>query len=130
MWTVFWMNSVSSAAAAADRWTFTSFDVPGAVSNAALGINGDGAVVGVYLDSAAKQHGFLLSGGTFTTIDYPGAISTQASAINSHGDIVGYHTDVAGMPGGSSRAYLLRQRIFTDTHHTRHFNTLPLRITD
>jgi probable HAF family extracellular repeat protein len=56
--------------------TFTSFDFPGATSTTAWGINADGAVVGAYVDSAGKQHGFLLSGGDFTTIDYPGALST------------------------------------------------------
>ena len=128
--TILSMAVLSSAGRAADRWTFTPFDVPGSVSNAAFGLNGDGAVVGTFLDGVGKQHGYLLSGGTFTTIDYPGAMATQAVGISSNGDIVGYHQDASGMPGGGYRGYLLRQGNFTDINHPTHLNTMPTRITD
>src|SRR5690349_14258750 len=88
---------LSGTVVAADN--YISFDVPGAATTGAQGINADGAVVGFYVDSGGNQHGFLLSGGTFTTIDYPGALSTVARGINAQGDIVGVHIDTAGLPG-------------------------------
>ena len=110
--------------------TFTSFDFPGATTTGASGINADGAVVGFYVDSAGKTHGYLLSGGTFTSIDYPGALATTTGGINSQGDIVGSHVDAAGLPGGGSRGFLLRQGVFTDVNFPGHLNTIPVRITD
>lgn len=50
---------------------FTSIDFPDATQ--AQGVNPGGEVVGLYVDSHGKQHGFLLSGGNFSSIDYPGA---------------------------------------------------------
>ena len=109
--------------------TFTSFDYPGATSTSASGINADGAVVGAYVDSASKQHGFLLSGGNFTSIDYAGAIATDARGINDQGDIVGTHVDAAGMPGGGLHGYLLQQGAFTAVDYPGHLNTIAQRIT-
>jgi len=51
---------------------FTSIDFPGAVLTQPQGINPGGEIVGLYKDTAGKQHGFLLSSGQFTSIDYPG----------------------------------------------------------
>jgi uncharacterized membrane protein len=42
---------------------FTTIDVPGATSTAAIGMNELGDIVGGYLDEAAVFHGFLLPGG-------------------------------------------------------------------
>jgi uncharacterized membrane protein len=119
-----------SLGAAEAAETFTSFDAPGSTSTTAWGINDDGAVVGVYLDSAGKRHGFLLGGGTFTTINYPGALETAARAINSQGDIVGIHIDTAGLPGGGDLGFLLQQGVFRDVNYPRHMNTIPARIND
>lgn len=110
--------------------TYISFDVPGATTTGAQGINAADAVVGFYVDSAGKQHGFLLSGGTFTTIDYPGALSTGARGINNQGDIVGVHVDATGLPGGGSRGWLLQHGTFQDMNYPGHMNTIPVKITD
>jgi probable HAF family extracellular repeat protein len=110
--------------------TYITFDVPGAIATVAQGVNAEGAVVGVYSDSAGKQHGFLLSGGSFTTIDYPGALSTSARGINSQGDIVGVHIDATGLPGGGNRGWLLQQGAFKDVNYPGHMNTIPIKITD
>src|SRR5437868_4491017 len=102
--------SFSPAIAQRRTATFTSFDVPGATSTTPWGINADGAVVGIYVDSAAgKEHGFLLSGGTFTTIDYPSALATRLRGLNAQGDIVGFHIDTQGLPGNGNRGCLLHQ---------------------
>jgi len=129
---IFWATAwaFGTAWAAQRPSIFTSFDVPGATSTTAWGINADGAVVGAYVDSAGKQHGFLLSAGDFTTIDYPGALSTSARAINAQGDIAGNHVDVTGLPGGGSRGYLLRQGVIIDVNYPGHMNTIPQRIND
>ena len=74
-------------ASAARPPEFTSIDFPGAVLTNAQGINPGGEIVGFYLDTAGKQHGFLLSGGNFTSIDYPGAIVTGARGINPGGTL-------------------------------------------
>jgi hypothetical protein len=50
---------------------FTQIDVPGSVFTIANGINPQGDIVGAYVDSSGRLHGFLLSKGRFTTIDPP-----------------------------------------------------------
>lgn len=63
-----------------------------ALQTVASGINPAGRVVGRYVDSVGRQHGFLLSAGQFTTIDFPGAVATSANGISPSGDIVGNYT--------------------------------------
>jgi probable HAF family extracellular repeat protein len=109
---------------------FVSFDFPGARSTSALGVSADRAVVGGYVDSSGKQHGFLWSGGRFVPVDYPGSVSTWAYGINSAGEIVGYHIDTLGLPGGGYRGFLLRGGSFSDVNTPDHLNTMPIRITD
>lgn len=41
-------------------YRFVSIDYPGATSTQTVGINSSGNIVGAYVDSAGKQHGFLL----------------------------------------------------------------------
>jgi uncharacterized membrane protein len=115
-------------ASGADR--YISFDVPGATTTAAQGVNDHGAVVGAYVDASGKQHGFLLDGGNYTTIDYSGAISTGARGINNNGDIVGVHIDAMGLPGGGNRGFLLRQGSFSDVNYPGHLNTIPVKVKD
>src|SRR5260221_1017862 len=89
---------LSSATAMAQRsWQFISFDPPGSAATNADGINVNGDVVGWYMDSAGKQHGYVLSAGSFTAIDYPGSAAAIARAINDRGDIVGTHVGNAAL---------------------------------
>src|SRR5262249_16984001 len=124
--------SISACAVvAADRQAaFSSFDYPGATATAPYAINANGDVVGFYVDSAGKQHGFLLSGGSFTSIDYAGAIATSGMGINDQGDIVGTHVDVPGQPGGGVHGWVLRQGVFTAVDYPGHLNTITQRITN
>src|SRR5690349_13205241 len=100
-YSVLCVTALSCATAMAQRtWEFISFDPPGATATNADGINTNGDVVGWYMDSAGKQHGYVLRAGNFTTIDYAGASATIARAINDQGDIVGTHVGDPTLPGG------------------------------
>jgi len=56
-------------------------------------VNPEGQIVGFFVDSSQKTHGFLLTKRGFTSIDYPDAVATQARGINPEGDIVGFFVD-------------------------------------
>ena len=71
-----------------EKGTFSTIEVPGALSTAALGMNNRGQIVGFY-EAGETNHGFLLDQGIFTTIDVPGAALTAAFGINARGLIVG-----------------------------------------
>jgi Divergent InlB B-repeat domain/FG-GAP-like repeat len=109
----------------------TSFEFPGAVSTSAFGINDAGQIVGSYVDSSGREHGFLKTGSTFTTIDYPGAntTTTRATGINNSGTIVGcYYTFVA--PGACYYGFMLSGGTFTTITSPGSFNTTPAGIND
>jgi len=76
------------AGVAAQTYTYTTIDVPGATSSLAYGINDLTHIVGSFRDSAGV-HGFLRKNRGITVIDFPGASSTVARAINNRGQIVG-----------------------------------------
>lgn len=95
----------------AQQYNYSTIDVPcdsaaptncpngTAKQTAAEGINPGGDIVGVFVDGAGVQHGFLLSRGAFTVIDVPGSLMgvegslpTSANGINPAGDIVGNFT--------------------------------------
>lgn len=76
---------------------FTAIDPPGSGSgaNRAVGINGKGEIVGVFVKGGATL-GYLLSGGRFTEIQYPQATATAAYDITGQGEILGRWNDAAG----------------------------------
>ena len=76
-------------AKAAVSYSFTIFDVPGAVSTSAVSINASGQVAGNYTDGSDGTHGFVYGNGAYTTIDVPGAVSTSAVSINASGQVAG-----------------------------------------
>jgi len=81
---------------------YALLDLPSYVKwSDARDINRSGEIVGFFVDSANKTHGFLFRKGEFTTIDFPGAdvVSTQARGINPQGDIVGFYVskDASGV---------------------------------
>ena len=90
----------SASAFAQTTFTFTQLDVPGSVSTEADGINAPGQIIGFFVDSAGKQHGFLHQGATFTQLDFPGATATRTAGINNSGVIAGSFTDAAGVQHG------------------------------
>ena len=89
---------------------FASIDVPGAVGTFARAINSSGDIVGMYLDSAFNERGFLLHAGAFTLLDFPGAERTEANGINSNGDVVGSYLPAGG---NDFHGFLFRNGTFT-----------------
>lgn len=84
--------ALSPLSANAATYTFTTIDVPGAISTAVFGINGNGQIVGDFSKSVGSVQGFIYDAGTFTTINVPSpATSTIAAGINNSGQIVGWY---------------------------------------
>jgi len=74
---------------AADSYTFSVIELPGAAETVANGIDMLGRVVGHYQNDTGT-HGFLLEpDGALVTIDFPGARWTAAFGVNNAGQIVG-----------------------------------------
>jgi uncharacterized membrane protein len=73
---------------------YSLLDLPKyAVDSGAWDVNPSGAIVGFYLDSSNKVHGFLLNSAGFTSIEFPGAgvVFTEARGIDPEGNIVGFY---------------------------------------
>jgi hypothetical protein len=94
--------------------TLSQFDAPGAGTASFQGtyaqdINGDGVIVGYFLDSNNVYHGFVRSaGGTITVFDVPGAGSgayqgTQGVGISNRGWITGDFIDSNNVDHGFLR---------------------------
>src|SRR5713101_3236849 len=94
-----------AASSEASTLTFTTIDHPAALSDDGtllFGVNGNGEIVGSYLDAVTfNRHSFSYIGGVFTPLDYPSASSTAASDISNSGQIVGTYFD-----GNSSHGFL------------------------
>jgi hypothetical protein len=75
---------------------FTAVNFPKSSGTQAIGINDNGDVVGLYLDSAGAQHGFVKKGKKYTSIDVTGDTSSEAWAINNKGQIAVFAITSAG----------------------------------
>lgn len=89
--------NVSHGFSSPDGHTFTTFDVPGAKSTIAAGVNTAGVISGVWTDAANANHGFIYSGGSFTSIDFPSATNTTAIGINDSNEVAGFYEDAANV---------------------------------
>jgi hypothetical protein len=101
-----------------DGNTFTTIDVPGAVSTQLEGINDAGVVVGNYSNCsenslACLPHGFVYAGGQFTTLDVPGATTTSAEGINNSGVIVGDYENCVTVSSCAGHGFIYAGGIFT-----------------
>ena len=105
---------------------FTALDYPGANLSAAVDINEENQIVGVFNTPDANEHGYFLNKGVFTTLDFPDAQSqfpaflniggdiytrtdftaTQPTGMNDHGDFVGFIAAGYNAPDGSFAGYL------------------------
>jgi hypothetical protein len=77
-------------------------DPPGAIKSYATGINDLGDIVGLWVTSDGKQHGYVTGddGHSFTQIDVPGATSTIARGLDAGTMTVGGYQDAAGVRHG------------------------------
>jgi Protein of unknown function (DUF3466) len=75
------------------RGAFRFFDVSGATSTHAQGINDFGEVVGYYADAGGTSHGFVRFLRFVKRVDVPGAMQTYANGINDFNAIVGTYLD-------------------------------------
>ena len=108
---------------------YATIDVPGAIRTSPQGINSKGDISGGFVDSAGRQHAFLLSDGVFTKIDYPGAEYTDARGLNSRGEIVGAYR-MPLEPSVNRHGYLrTRHGEFLAADFPGHTSTIPQRIT-
>jgi probable HAF family extracellular repeat protein len=81
------------------RGEFTPIDVPDAVSTGAMqngaGINARGEIVGQFVDSLGRVHGFVRDQhGNYEPIDIPGALETRAVGIDDSGNVIGRYRPV------------------------------------
>jgi probable HAF family extracellular repeat protein len=89
-------------------FTYTALDDHSATGGTfAGGINGDGQIVGSYVD-VNGAHGFLYSGGSYITLDDPSG-QTLVYGINISGQIVGEYRDGSGY----SHAFLYSSGSYT-----------------
>jgi hypothetical protein len=66
---------------------FTAINFPKSNGTEAMGINDNGDVVGLYVDSTNVQHGFVKKGTKYTSIDVKGDTKAEAWGINNAGQI-------------------------------------------
>jgi probable HAF family extracellular repeat protein len=95
--------------------TYSTIDVPGAISTECRGTNPSGQIVGWYWDNSSVSHGFLYSQGSFMTIDpVPfGTIYTLAIGINDMGEIVGDWSDSSNNQHG----FLYNSGVYTSVDY-------------
>ena len=72
--------------------------VPSLRESIATGVNAAGLIVGMYLDLASVERGFVNDAGTSSNVDFPGADATQAFGVNDAGEIVGSYFDTILAP--------------------------------
>ena len=121
-------TAVGETEAGRPVYRFRTLDFPGAVSTTANGIAANGDVVGGFVDSANRQHGFRFSNGEFTAIDYPAAALTAARGIAPSGDIVGTYR-LAGEPAVNVHGFLLtKDGEFRPLDYRGSINTIAQRI--
>lgn len=119
---------IFTSTAAAQNYSFSRIEFPGALSTVAWGINAGGDIVGTYTDAGPVYHGFLLRNGNFTAIDFPGADGTDARGIGPGGEIVGNYWS-NDEPIVASHGYRLsRKGVFSEVSYPEHLYTIAQRI--
>ena len=99
---VVWPTASEFHAYKVEDGTYSPLDLPSyVVLSDARDVNPSGEIVGFFIDSSNKNHGFLINNEGFTQIDFPGGdvVFTQALGINPEGNIVGRYMnkDAAGI---------------------------------
>lgn len=93
-----------------EKYSFETFDFPGATATMVAQANDEGTAVGWYVDLSGATHGFIYQDGRFSGYDVPGSANTRLLGINSNGEAVGFYTNAQGYLEG----FRLRNGIRTD----------------
>lgn len=82
-----------AAPAHAQGFTFTTIVAPNSIFTVARAVNSQGDIVGFFIDTSFKRHGYQLSNGSFTQIDFNNDVNrrTEALGLNDAGDAVGVY---------------------------------------
>jgi uncharacterized membrane protein len=86
------------------KCSFQTLNIPAPANNlpVARALNDVGGIVGQYLASDFRSHGFLLYQGKLTTFMFPGSTDTEPRDVNTTGTIVGDY-----IQGGSGHAFMV-----------------------
>ena len=113
----------------ASTYRYETFDVPGATTTIAWGINARGDVVGTYGDASGRFHGFVRQRDGFTAVDYPGAIRTELRGIGPAGDIAGAYARPGELALNNFHGFVLtRHGEFVNVDYAPHTYTIAQRI--
>jgi hypothetical protein len=82
---------------------FHDYDVPGATSTFALGVNNAGDFCGSDIPASGIQSGFVSIGGVVTEFTVPDATTTIAYQINDGNQAAGYYLDASSVAHGFYR---------------------------
>ncbi len=112
-WILLALSLVGPPAARAQSYNFVSIDAGGNYQTELYGINNNGVLTGVALDSTYLSTGVIFNGGVPTFVSTPGAVDTEFYQVNSAGQIATsyygadniYHAAVYNS-GSSSWTYL------------------------
>jgi hypothetical protein len=89
--------------------SYSTLDVPDAISTYAYGINDCGQIVGQYVDADNNFHGFLRDvDGSYSTLDVPGAISPMPMGLTTLGRL--WEVTLAPMARGPASSPRLNER--------------------
>ncbi len=112
-------------------YTFTSFDVPGAVTIHVPGISNGGVIAGNYTDSTGANKGFLrlASGRIISPIVEPNDTGnfTICEGVNKTGTVVGEYLDSLA---NTYRGFFLSKNVFTTYNYPGPYSTALLGIND
>lgn len=104
-----------------------TIDYPGATKTVAYGVNPAGDIVGAYVDTAGREHGFVLTDGSFVSFDWPGSTWTEGWGINPEGDIVGQYGWLSN-GNNTVHGFLLKNGEFSTIDVPNQPNTMPVKI--
>jgi uncharacterized membrane protein len=110
---VVWPTQTEFHAYKIERGVYAILDLPSYVASSyAWDVNPSGVIVGYFLDSSNRNHGFLLNNNGFTQIDFPGndMVFTRAVGINPRGDVVGVYITLDSAGGSHTHGFLASRR--------------------
>jgi probable HAF family extracellular repeat protein len=101
----FFVTGRTTVAFVIKNGVFHQLSFGGKTNTQALGVNATGSVVGSFVDTAGKMHGFLWTSTGLHQIDSPwGKGGTLINGLNNNGILVGFFIDA----NGNTRGFIVR----------------------